>query len=482
MTDNYLNPGDGAASPVTVYLPQAGTVEVYRNGRLIDLQQFPAGLQHLKTEGWPSGGYDVLLVSKLVNGSREEKIQPFLKRNGSFRSGDLEYVVQLGRYDDHQGQFSSNRYSCRHCDKDDNDPNQNGSPSHFAGVSLGYTTNSVMSLGSGFLLDNEDGYANASLDLPVNSWFAERLYADGVMGVDGSTGYQVGLMKNLYALSMNLSYRDNRFKGDEQDYHRYGLVPAYDFEYLQFGANTFLPWNIGLGVNFGLNTLYQDYGRQNKTEFESWDVNLNRDFTLSDYLNLRVDLGYHRGINELVNRYSHNSTTEDKVFAQFTLGMRERSYNHYQSLYLRSRMSDEGSKQNIYSADYSLNLDNPDFDRGGKYTVNASVNHGPNSENNSGAGIVMDNDYGYTSVGVSKSFGNNSYSQQYLSQRSGFAIGEGEFGYGKVDNTAALIVDASSLPEDQYFEVRNRSNEPVVVEGGKKPRSRFSHTKNIAKG
>lgn len=468
MKDNYLNPGDGAASPVTVYLPQAGTVEVYRNGRLIDLQQFPAGLQHLKTEGWPSGGYDVLLVSKLVNGSREEKIQPFLKRNGSFRSGDLEYVVQLGRYDDHQGQFSSNRYSCRHCDKDNNDPNQNGSPSHFAGVSLGYTTNSVMSLGSGFLLDNEDGYANASLDLPVNSWFAERLYADGVMGVDGSTGYQVGLMKNLYALSMNLSYRDNRFKGDEQDYHRYGLVPAYDFEYLQFGANTFLPWNIGLGVNFGLNTLYQDYGRQNKTEFESWDVNLNRDFTLSDYLNLRVDLGYHRGINELVNRYSHNSTTEDKVFAQFTLGMRERSYNHYQSLYLRSRMSDEGSKQNIYSADYSLNLDNPEFDRGGKYTVNASVNHGPNSENNSGAGIVMDNDYGYTSVGVSKSFGNNSYSQQYLSQRSGFAIGEGEFGYGKVDNTAALIVDASSLPEDQYFEVRNRSNEPVVVEGGKK--------------
>ena len=153
------------------------------------------------------------------------------------------------------------------------------------------------------------------------------------MGGDGSTGYQVGLMKNLYALSMNVSYRDNRFKGDEQDYHRYGLVPAYDFEYLQFGANTFLPWNIGLGVNFGLNTLYQDYGRQNKTEFESWDVNLNRDFTLSDYLNLRVDVGYHRGMNELVNRYSHNSTTEDKIFSQFTLGMRERSYNHYQSLY-----------------------------------------------------------------------------------------------------------------------------------------------------
>lgn len=468
MTDNYLNPGDGAASPVTVYLPQAGTVEVYRNGRLIDLQQFPSGLQHLNTEGWPSGGYDVLLVSKLANGSREEKLQPFLKRNGAFRSGDLEYAIQLGRYEDNQGKFSSNRYSCFQCDKDGNDINRYSGTSHFAGLSLGYTTDSVMSLGSGLLMDNKEGYANASLDLPINSWFAERFYTDGVMGLDGSSGYQLGLMKNLHVLSMNLSYRDNRFKGDEENYHRFGLVPAYDFKYLQFGANTFLPWNVGLGVNFGLNTLYQDYGRQNKTEFESWDVNLNRDFTLSDFLNLRVDLGYHRGINEMTNRYAHNTNTEDKIFAQFTLGMRERSYNHYQSLYLRSRLSDEGSKKNIYSADYALNLDNPAFDRGGKYQVNASVNHGPNSENNSGAGIVMDNEYGYTAAGVSQSFGNNRYRQQYFSQRSGFAIGDGQFAYGKVDNTAALVVDASSLPKDQFFEVRNRSNEPVVVKGGKK--------------
>ncbi len=71
MGDNYLSAGTGAASPVTVYLPQAGTVEVYRQGRMIDIQQFPAGLQHLDTGSWPAGGYEVLLVSRLINGARE---------------------------------------------------------------------------------------------------------------------------------------------------------------------------------------------------------------------------------------------------------------------------------------------------------------------------------------------------------------------------------------------------------------------------
>ncbi|VTP60181.1 fimbrial outer membrane usher protein TcfC [Serratia rubidaea] len=79
MADNYLDPGSGAASPVSLYLPQSGTVEVYRNGRMIDLQQFSAGLQYLDTRSWPSGGYDVVLVSRLANGAREEKVQPFLQ-------------------------------------------------------------------------------------------------------------------------------------------------------------------------------------------------------------------------------------------------------------------------------------------------------------------------------------------------------------------------------------------------------------------
>jgi hypothetical protein len=461
MTDNYLDMGTGAASPVSLYLPQSGTVEVYRNGRMIDIQQFSAGLQHLDTLSWPSGGYDVVLVSKLVNGSQEEKVVPFYKRNGQFRSGDIEYIVQMGRYDQRQGHTSSR--TCNQCTAPRNDRN-NG----FADIAVGYTNESALSMNAGGMLDNDSLYATASMDIPVNSWLIERLHVDGIAGNDGSTGYQMGANKSYERLGLNLSYRDNRYRGDENEFHQYGIVPAYDYSTMQFGANTFLPWNVGLGISYSFNTLYQNYGRNNKNESESWDIVLNRDFTLQDNLNLRVDLGYHSGLNTYTNAYSKKSSSEDRLYAQFSLGMRERSYDHYQSLYLRSRVNDNDSDNNVYSADYSLNMDNPQFDRGGKYLVNASINHGPHSSQNGSLGVIMDNAAGYTSAGVTQSLDGDHYRQRYLSQRGGFAVGDGNIAWGKVENTAALIVDASDLPEDQYFEARNPGMEPVVVHGGQK--------------
>lgn len=459
MTDNYLNLGSGAASPVSLYLPQSGTVEVYRNGRMIDIQQFPAGLQYIDTRSWPNGGYDVLLVSKLADGSREEKRVPFFKRNGQFRAGDIEYIVQLGRYDRRQGYMVSK--TCRQCDRD-------SGANHFADVGIGYTTDSAISLSGGMMMDNNTLYTNASLDIPINSRLIERLYTDGLVGNDNSVGYQIGASKSYEFLGLNASYRDNHYRGDEKDFRQYRIVPAYDFSTLQFSVTTFLPWNIGFGVNYGINTLYQNYGRKNKSETESWDVTLNRDFTLRDNLNLRVDLGYHRGLNTYSNIFNSQSISEDRLYAQFSLGIRERSYNHYQSLYLRSRFNNGSSDNNNYSVDYSLNVDNPEFDRGGKYLVNASINQGPNNARNGSAGVVMDNAAGYTSAGMTQSLNGAGYRQQYLSQRSGFAIGQGEVAWGKLDNTAAIIVDATDLPKDQYFEARNQSMAPVVVKGGQK--------------
>lgn len=468
MADRYIDPGNGAASPVSVYLPQAATVEVYRSGRLIDLQQFPAGLQYLNTDSWPAGGYDVQLISKLVNGSQEEKRQPFFKRNGNFRSGDIEYLFQLGRYDQQKSELSSRnrRSNCHNCQRTpwETDVSNNT----LISLSAGYTTQSALSFGGGTLMDNERMYGNSSLNIPINSWLIEQIHADGIYGDGGSNGYQISLNKSYGWMGINASYRDNRYRGERKDYRKFGIVPRYDFDYMQLSANTFLFWNLGLGVNFGINNFYQDYGHQNKTSYKNWDINLNRDFNLSNTLNLRVDLGYHHGINTLSGRNSLNSTNDDRLFAQFTLGMHERSYNHYQSLYLRTRMNDSGRDKNIYSADYALNLDNPEFDHGGKYILNTTLSHGPNSENNSSAGLVVDNRLGYNAFGVSQSFGNSHYSQYYLSQRSGFAIGDGTAAWGRLDSSAALIVDATDLPADQYFETSNQNAEPVVVKGGQK--------------
>lgn len=467
MTDNYLEQPTGAASPVSVYLPQAGTVEVYRRGRLIDVQQFPAGLQYLNTRTWPSGGYEVELISKLTNGSKQRKVQPFFKRSGAFRSGDVEFLMQMGRYDRHQGEL--NVRSGR-----DKNSEQNSDWFHqlvdnnFASGALAYTTSSAFSLGVGMLMDDNDMYANTSLEIPMNTWLIERVNMDGYYGRDGSRGFQVGAMKNYHLLGLNATYRDSRFRGAEDNFHRFSIVPSYDYKSLQFGTNTLLPWNIGLGINYGLNTYFQEYGHRSPSKFTSWDIDLNRDFSLTDTINLRVDLGYHRGMNEFVSRYATESEQEDQIYAQFSLGFHERSYNHYQSLYLRSRTnsSNNGNDSNSYSGDYTLNLDNPDFDRGGKYIVNASVGHSADGQNSEGASVVADNRFGYTSAGFSQALGGNHYNQFYVAQRGGFALGDGSLAFGTMDDSSALILDARELPKDQYFEVRNRSVESTIIKGG----------------
>ncbi|MGB9096045.1 TcfC E-set like domain-containing protein [Erwinia sp.] len=464
MSDNFVFQGSGAASPVVLYLAQAGTVEIYRNGRLIDLQHFPAGLQHLDTRSWPSGGYNVLLVTKLANGAREETTQSFFKRTGAFRAGEIEYITQFGRYDPHQGERSpSKTQNCRDCLSNTHSESFNNHT--FANLAVAWTTESAFSLGSGVLVDDRLVYGTGSLDIPINSWLTERVYIDGIFGDKNSLGYQLGMMKSLPYLGLNASYRHYQYRGEKQAYRRYGLVPAYDLETLQFGANTFLPWNMALGLNYGLNTFYQEFGRQHKTEFENWDLTLNRDFVLSTQLNLRVDLGYHHGINTYSSRQNHNAVTENRLYTQLSLGMRERSHNHYQALHLRSRMTDNRS-DNVYSADYTLDLDNPEFDRGSKYALGISTDRGPGNTTNTGVSATVDNRFGYTSAGTSRSFGSSDYNQHYLSQRSGFAIGEGVMAWGKVESDAALIVDADTLPEDHYYVVSNSHREPVVIKGG----------------
>lgn len=470
-TDNYLHQASGAASPVTIYMPMAGTVEVYRNGKIIDIQHFPTGVQQLSTDSWPMGGYDVQLISKLINGAREVKTQPFFKRSGMFRSGDLEYTLQIGRYDERQGQLSTQRnVSCVGCVTED--PKHQIDGNNLAGITMGYTTQSAMSLGGGTLWDDNHLYFNSSLDIPMDSWFAERLYTDAIIGNDFSMGYQVGMSKSLSNLGFNASYRRNRYNGDEDNFRRFGVVPAYDFDYMQFGVSTFLPWNVGFTVTYSLNSLYQQHKKQDKSKYKTWDATLNRDFTLTDRINLRVDVGYHQGVNEYSTNRAQgitiDTTQDNRVFLQFTLGMREQSYNHYQSLYLRDKVSDNNSDNGQYSADYSLDLNNPEFDRAGQYSITSSVSGGANDDASGGAGISIDNALGYTSAGTNRSLGNGTYNQFYLSQRSGFAIGERKFAYGKTDNNTALIVDATDLPKDQYFDVRNNDSQSVVVKGGTK--------------
>ncbi|MEA1063004.1 TcfC E-set like domain-containing protein [Erwinia sp. HR93] len=466
MSDNYIQQNIGAASPVNVYLPEDGSVEVYRNGRLIDMEQFSSGLHQLNTDAWPSGGYDIEIIVKLVSGTQQRKVQPFYKRSGSFRAGDVEYSVQLGRYDQRRAEFSNKQHWA-----DPNDPRR-VDDNYMAAAMLGYTTESATSLGSGLLLDDDLAYLSASLDTPLNFIFAERFYLEGLASKDKSYAWLAGFNKSYGRYSFYLNYRSNRYQGPEKEYQRFGIVPSYDYDTWQLTSSAMLPWNVGLSLSYGLNTFYHSYGRQDKSRYESWDVNLSRDFNLFDDITMRTDVGYHQGINDYrYNTRGYNTSESEKdrrVYAQLSFSFRERSYNHSQTLFLRGRMTDNSKEGNTYGADYNVDFLNPEFDRAGKYTLRTTLNGSGHGHKDGSANISVDNNYGLTSASYSKSFGHGNYSQKYLSQRGGFAIGDGNISMGRVDTQSALIVDATDLPKGQYFNVRNRSGSTAVVEGGEK--------------
>ncbi|VEJ53519.1 TcfC E-set like domain-containing protein [Pragia fontium] len=459
LSDYYRDRNDGAASPVTLYMPTGGTVEIYRRGKLIDMQQMPGGLQTLNTDRWPTGGYDITIVSKLTNGSEERKTQPFYKRNGNFKSGRLEYLLQLGRYD---GLMNDIINQCGDCLNEQT--NNQVKNNNFGSAAVSYTTANAISLGSGVIRDDELTYGNASLDVPINSMFIERIYSDGIYGNAGSYAYSVAGSKSFDNTSFNVTYRKSVFNGDIPEYGRFGIIPAYDNEYLQLGMRTYLPWRLGFGVDYSRSTSYSNGGRENKGKQNTVDVLLNRDFQLSNDISLRVDAGYHTG-KDAYN--DEDSERDHQLYTQFTLGFTDSRYNHYQSLYLKARNSDRSGDDGTYSADYNLTVNNPEFDRGGRYNMYLTASDEVGVNKNAGGNLTVNNRFGYTSIGTNKSFNDSGYRQSFVSQRSGFAIGDGGIAYGSVTNQSALVVDATTLPEDQYFEVRNSNSSSVIVPGGK---------------
>lgn len=459
LSDYYRDRAGGASSPVNIYMPTAGTVEIYRAGRLLDMQQLSGGLQPVNTERWPAGGYDITIVSKLNNGSEERRTQPFFKRYGDFSAGKIEYLVQMGKYD---GMLNDTINQCSNCQKDSklNDIKNN----NFASAATSYTTENAISLGSGVMSDNGLTFANASIDMPVNSMFLERIYTDGIYGKSGSYGYSVAGVKSYDSTSLNVTYRNSVFSGDDSDYGRYGIIPAYDNEYLQLSMRTYLPYQVGFGIDYSRSTSFSTGGRQNKGRQNTLDILFNRDFQLASDISLRIDAGYHTGKDV----YDDEQENRDhKIYTQLTLGFTDSRYNHYQSLYLKARNSDQDGDDGIYSADYAMTVNNPEFDRGGRYNLNLSASDEVGVNKNASGSLTVNNRFGYTSFGTSQTFNDNNYRQSYVTQRSGFAIGDGTMAYGAITDQSALVVDASKLPADEHFEVRNANSGSVIVPGGK---------------
>ncbi len=84
-------------TPIVVYLPVRGRVEIYRNGRLLDARLLEAGRQQLDTRGFPQGAYN--LTIRVYDGTRlvDERQQLYVKSNSLPGASDPLYFIEFGR-------------------------------------------------------------------------------------------------------------------------------------------------------------------------------------------------------------------------------------------------------------------------------------------------------------------------------------------------------------------------------------------------
>ncbi|WP_139850536.1 CS1-pili formation C-terminal domain-containing protein [Acinetobacter pullicarnis] len=78
-------------TPINVFLPSAGTVQIYREGRLLSIQNFPLGSHEVDTSNLPSGSYSVD-VKTFVNGEEINSTVGHINKSFDNRSMNIGKV------------------------------------------------------------------------------------------------------------------------------------------------------------------------------------------------------------------------------------------------------------------------------------------------------------------------------------------------------------------------------------------------------
>lgn len=84
--------------PITIFLPAAGEIHVFRDGRLLSIQNFPMGSYELDTSRLPFGVYDVdiqVVVNGKVTNTRKAQINKTFARQSSV-TGNLAWQLFSG--------------------------------------------------------------------------------------------------------------------------------------------------------------------------------------------------------------------------------------------------------------------------------------------------------------------------------------------------------------------------------------------------
>ena len=91
-----LDYAEGSATPITIVMPQAGTVEIFKDGVLIQSRRVEAGLQTIDTNSFPPGSYPIQIIGRVGNSTVVDEIQTYTRVSNLPPAGETSFSVRGG--------------------------------------------------------------------------------------------------------------------------------------------------------------------------------------------------------------------------------------------------------------------------------------------------------------------------------------------------------------------------------------------------
>lgn len=99
--DRTRNVDSQMASPIEIVLPRSATVEIYRDGILLNSRRYAGGLQLLDTSTLPTGSYSLRIVARDGGATLLDETRTFVKVADLPAPGEIRFALRAGtRVDD----------------------------------------------------------------------------------------------------------------------------------------------------------------------------------------------------------------------------------------------------------------------------------------------------------------------------------------------------------------------------------------------
>lgn len=286
-------------TPITVFLPSAGEVHIYRQGRLLNIQNFPMGSFEVDTSRLPFGIYDVdveVVIDGKVNSRTRQTINKAFS-NANTEANQLNWQL-YGGYVDYDNRSRRS--------------NGNGNQTYLAGVSAAVSIPEILKVSSvpailGLTIQTSNYTFDKQLVNETSVNLGVGQYAN--LGWQGLVS-QGGRYRNIFNVSASLPDGFGSIWANREKSHIGDGLPVYETDSYSYGGTLSLSRFIERGGQLTLSRTVDKRDRSTSNNFEYSTALFSGRYGT---VNLRA------GIQRYQYHYQSNSSNQRYISLDFSL-------------------------------------------------------------------------------------------------------------------------------------------------------------------